>query len=72
MAVTARNARKWLFLRGLGSSGSKNLTKKRPRVGPSWDRGRSAGACAFDVVVGIVRLIISPLSVRSVSCCPSI
>src|SRR5688572_20215729 len=34
-------------------------------------RGRSAGAGVFDGRIGIVKRIVSPLSVRYVSCCPS-
>ena len=40
--MTARNARKWLALRGLGSGGSKNRIKKRSRVGPAVVRAEGA------------------------------
>ena len=74
MAVTARNARKWLVVLVLGRAWGNN---------PGWDRwyrGRSARACAgagvfgvgIRIGIGIVLLIVSPLSVRSVSCCSSI
>ena len=68
--MTARSARMCMRLRGLRSGCSKKRIKKRSRVGPRWDRGRSAGRSAgagvFGVGIGIVLLIICPLSVRSI------